>query len=216
MVPEYGVEVDLPLAASHPSRILVYGATGSGKTTLARQIGERLGLPWHSVDDLTWESGWVQVPTEVQRTEIAAICAQKEWAGYGVRRVGRSTVGGGRSCGRSRLPSVDFSGASAQANPDPAGQTNARVQRQRRVAANVVVGGLHRRVAFQVVQAQTTAHAPVAGRSGKSRQCACFERRWPLQGGFAISDNGHRSSTSGGKPSIRPSAHDAADAEFDR
>jgi adenylate kinase family enzyme len=42
---------------ARPSKILVYGVTGSGKTTLARQIGERLGLPWHSVDDLTWEPG---------------------------------------------------------------------------------------------------------------------------------------------------------------
>ena len=53
--------------------------TGSGKTTLAEQIGKRLGLPWYSVDDLTWEPGWVQVPTEVQRARIAAICSQGEW-----------------------------------------------------------------------------------------------------------------------------------------
>ncbi len=53
--------------------------TGSGKTTLAEQIGERLGLPWHSVDDLTWEPGWIQVPTDVQRSRIAAICGQSEW-----------------------------------------------------------------------------------------------------------------------------------------
>lgn len=69
-----------------PSRILVYGVTGSGKSTLARRIGERLSLPWHSVDDLTWEPGWVQVPTEVQRARIAAICAQPAWvldAAYG-------------------------------------------------------------------------------------------------------------------------------------
>jgi adenylate kinase family enzyme len=64
---------------SAPSRVLVYGVTGSGKTTFARRIGERLGLPWHSVDDLTWEPGWVQVPTEVQRERIAAICARDEW-----------------------------------------------------------------------------------------------------------------------------------------
>jgi hypothetical protein len=32
-------------------RILIYGVTGSGKTTLARQIGARTGLLWHSVDD---------------------------------------------------------------------------------------------------------------------------------------------------------------------
>jgi adenylate kinase family enzyme len=62
-----------------PRRILVYGVTGSGKTTLAAGIGERLGLPWHSVDDLTWEPGWVEVPKDVQRERIAAICAGPAW-----------------------------------------------------------------------------------------------------------------------------------------
>ena len=44
-------------------RILVYGVTGDGKSALARRIGERLGLPYHSIDDLAWEPGWEPVPT---------------------------------------------------------------------------------------------------------------------------------------------------------
>ena len=70
-------------------RILVYGVTGSGKSTLAARIGARLGLPYHSVDDLTWEPNWVPVPFEVQRERIAAICATDEWvldAAYGAWR----------------------------------------------------------------------------------------------------------------------------------
>jgi adenylate kinase family enzyme len=62
-----------------PQRILVYGVTGSGKSTLAARIGARLGLPYHPVDDLTWEPGWVQVPAEEQRRRIAAICAGDTW-----------------------------------------------------------------------------------------------------------------------------------------
>ncbi len=62
-----------------PSRILIYGVTGSGKTTLAPRIAGRLGLPWHSVDDLTWEEGWIEVPPEIQRERIAEICAQPAW-----------------------------------------------------------------------------------------------------------------------------------------
>ncbi len=60
-------------------RILVYGVAGSGKTTMAARIAERTGLPWHSVDDLTWEPGWVEVPSQEQRRRIAAICVGDQW-----------------------------------------------------------------------------------------------------------------------------------------
>lgn len=59
--------------------MIVYGVTGSGKSTTARLIGERLGVAWHSVDDLAWEPGWVGVGMEVQRERIAAICAGDAW-----------------------------------------------------------------------------------------------------------------------------------------
>lgn len=62
-----------------PDRVLVYGVTGSGKTTLARQIAERTGAPLHVVDELTWEPGWVLVPVAEQRRRIAAVCAQQRW-----------------------------------------------------------------------------------------------------------------------------------------
>jgi len=60
-------------------RILVYGVTGSGKTTMARQIAARTGLPWHEADNLTWEPGWLVVPVDEQRRRIAAICAGERW-----------------------------------------------------------------------------------------------------------------------------------------
>ena len=60
-------------------RVLIYGVTGSGKTTLAQNVAERTGLPFHSVDDLTWEPGWVGVPAEEQRRRIAEICAGERW-----------------------------------------------------------------------------------------------------------------------------------------
>ncbi len=66
-------------AEDAPRRILVYGVTGSGKTTLAARLGGVTRLPWHSVDDLTWEPGWVTVPVDEQRRRIQAICDGDRW-----------------------------------------------------------------------------------------------------------------------------------------
>ncbi len=57
----------------------MYGVTGSGKTTLAARLAQTTGISWHSVDDLTWEPGWVPVPIDEQRRRIAEICAGPEW-----------------------------------------------------------------------------------------------------------------------------------------
>jgi hypothetical protein len=62
-----------------PDRILIYGVCGSGKTTLARRLGQASGLPWHAVDELTWEPGWVEVPDAEQRRRIELVCRQDRW-----------------------------------------------------------------------------------------------------------------------------------------
>jgi adenylate kinase family enzyme len=63
-----------------PKRILLYGVTGSGKTTLARQISEVTGLPWHSVDDeIGWLPGWVERPRDEQRHLAERIASSEEW-----------------------------------------------------------------------------------------------------------------------------------------
>ena len=58
---------------------MVYGVTGAGKTTAAARISEATGIPWVSVDDLTWEPGWVAVPSEEQRRRVTEICAGDTW-----------------------------------------------------------------------------------------------------------------------------------------
>jgi hypothetical protein len=60
-------------------RVLIYGVTGSGKTTLAEKLSTATSLPWYSVDDLTWEPGWVEVANDEQRRRISEICATPEW-----------------------------------------------------------------------------------------------------------------------------------------
>ena len=45
-------------------RIVVYGWTGSGKTTTARRIGAALGLPVIELDALFWRPNWEPVPVD--------------------------------------------------------------------------------------------------------------------------------------------------------
>lgn len=73
-----GSELSTP-ASAVPERILIYGVTGSGKSTLCRDIGKATGLPWHWVDELIWEPGWIQPSAEVQRERIAGVCRKRQW-----------------------------------------------------------------------------------------------------------------------------------------
>ncbi|WP_134767160.1 adenylate kinase [Nocardioides sp. 1609] len=60
-------------------RVLLYGVTGSGKSTAAARLSEVTGIPWHSVDDLTWQPGWVALPEDEQRALFVGICAGERW-----------------------------------------------------------------------------------------------------------------------------------------
>jgi adenylate kinase family enzyme len=70
-------------------RILVYGVTGSGKSSLARRLGQITGIPTTSVDDLSWTPGWVQVPRDEQRARFDELTKNETWildAAYGAWR----------------------------------------------------------------------------------------------------------------------------------
>ena len=70
-------------------RILVYGVTGSGKSTMARRLSELTGIPWTSVDDIAWRPGWVLMPEEEQRETFGRLMSSDRWildAAYGAWR----------------------------------------------------------------------------------------------------------------------------------
>ncbi len=60
-------------------RVLIYGVTGSGKTTAAARVAALTRLPLHRVDELTWLPGWVPVETYLQREMVADITATDAW-----------------------------------------------------------------------------------------------------------------------------------------
>lgn len=66
--------------AGRAERILVYGVTGSGKTSLAFRISEVLDLPCHSMDDeVGWLPGWVERPGDEQRRLASDVVADDRW-----------------------------------------------------------------------------------------------------------------------------------------
>lgn len=71
--------LQIPELTVLPKRVLVYGVTGSGKTSLAKQLSEITGIEATEVDNLTFEPGWVTVPDEVQIERISTICSRDGW-----------------------------------------------------------------------------------------------------------------------------------------
>ncbi len=60
-------------------RVVILGCSGTGKSTLARQIGVKLGLPVVHLDSLFWEPGWVEAQTPVFRERVMAALAADRW-----------------------------------------------------------------------------------------------------------------------------------------
>lgn len=68
-------------------RIIIPGAVGAGKTTLAKQLSKKLGIPHVEVDHIFWLPNWKQRPVE-ERIKIAKeklsgdkwiVCGNHSW-----------------------------------------------------------------------------------------------------------------------------------------
>lgn len=60
-------------------RILIVGAGGAGKSTLARRVGERLGLPVIHLDAHYWRAGWVETPADEWAAVVDRLIAGEAW-----------------------------------------------------------------------------------------------------------------------------------------
>ena len=70
-------------------RINVVGTSCSGKTTLARELARRQGVPHVEIDALFWGPNWTPVPTEVFRTRLISALEGDRWVvdgGYALVR----------------------------------------------------------------------------------------------------------------------------------
>src|SRR5688572_26030956 len=60
-------------------RVLVIGSGGAGKSTLARQMGERLRLPVVHLDALYWGAGWTATPKDEWARTVARLIVADAW-----------------------------------------------------------------------------------------------------------------------------------------
>src|ERR671934_546543 len=60
-------------------RIVVVGTSGSGKTTVAREVARRLGVPHVELDALYHGPGWAETPPEEFRRRVAAAMDGDGW-----------------------------------------------------------------------------------------------------------------------------------------
>jgi adenylate kinase family enzyme len=60
-------------------RVVVVGAAGTGKTTLARKIASRIGAPHIELDALKYKQDWIVASDESFRGEVAAYVGTERW-----------------------------------------------------------------------------------------------------------------------------------------
>ena len=60
-------------------RVLIIGCGGAGKSTLARQMGEKTGLPVVHLDKLFWHPNWVESSKEEMDGKIMAELIKPQW-----------------------------------------------------------------------------------------------------------------------------------------
>lgn len=60
-------------------RIVVVGTTGTGKTTMAQRLADRLRLPHVELDALHWGPNWTEAPREIFRARVTGALHGDAW-----------------------------------------------------------------------------------------------------------------------------------------
>ena len=60
-------------------KILIIGSGGSGKSTLSKSLGEKLGIEVFHLDKFYWRSGWVKPDSDEWIQTVEQLLARDEW-----------------------------------------------------------------------------------------------------------------------------------------
>lgn len=91
-VPTANVQRDPATSLSGCNRILILGRTGSGKTTLARELSAALDVPHVELDSLYFGPEFSRAPLPVLRERTTAAIAGDRWVTDGNKRAVRDLV----------------------------------------------------------------------------------------------------------------------------
>jgi adenylate kinase family enzyme len=73
-------------------RVVVIGNSGAGKTTLARALADRLGVPHVELDGIFYQANWRKLPREEFRARVGAAADGDGWVVDGNHRNVRDLV----------------------------------------------------------------------------------------------------------------------------
>ncbi len=60
-------------------RVLIIGSGGAGKSTLARRLGEALGIEVFHLDKIHWRPNWTESPKDEFRKAVEDVIKQDAW-----------------------------------------------------------------------------------------------------------------------------------------
>jgi len=75
-----------------PRRVHVIGTSGSGKTTVAAAIADKLGIRHIELDAIYWQPGWTELPEEEFNQRVREATEDGDWTIDGNYKVVRSLI----------------------------------------------------------------------------------------------------------------------------